>query len=38
MKKIQKMYLLEDLRLSLLNFNFVLIYIIDKILILLKNP
>ena len=31
------MYLLEDLRISLLNFNFVMIYIIHKILAFLKN-
>ena len=31
------MYLLEDLRMSLLNFNFVMIYIIHKILAFLKN-
>ena len=31
------MDLLEDLRMSLLNFNFVMIYIIHKILALLKN-
>ena len=31
------MYLLEDLKVSLLNFNFVMIYIFHKILELLKN-
>ena len=31
------MDLLEDLRMSLLNFNLVMIYIIHKILALLKN-
>ena len=31
------MYLLEDLKLSLLNFIFVMIYIIHKMLVLLKN-
>ena len=31
------MDLLEDLIMSLLNFNFVMIYIIYKILVLLKN-
>ena len=31
------MDLLEDLRMPLLNFDFVMIYIIYKILILLKN-
>ena len=31
------MDLLEDLRMSLLNFNFVMIYTIHKILVLLKN-
>ena len=31
------MNLLEDFRISLLNFNFVMIYIIHKILVLLKN-
>ena len=31
------MDLLENLRMSLLNFNFVMIYIIHKILMLLKN-
>ena len=29
--------ILEDLRMSLLNFNFVMIYIIHKMLALLKN-
>ena len=31
------MDLLKNLRMSLLNFNFVMIYIIHKILVLLKN-
>ena len=31
------MELLEDLKTSLLNFNFVMIYIIHKMLLLLKN-
>ena len=31
------MDLLEDLKMSLLNFNFVMIYIIYKMLVLLKN-
>ena len=31
------MNLLEDLKMSLLNFNFVMIYIIHKMLVLLKN-
>ena len=31
------MDLLEDLKMSLLNFNFVRIYIIQKILVLLKK-
>ena len=31
------MDLLEDLKISLLNFNFVMIYIIHKILVMLKN-
>ena len=31
------MDLLEDLRRPLLNFNFVIVYIIHKILVLLKN-
>ena len=31
------MNLLEDSRMSLLNFNFVMIYIIHKILVLIKN-
>ena len=31
------MDLLEDLKISLLSFNFVMIYIIHKILVLLKN-
>ena len=35
-KKLQK-NLLEDFRMSLLNFNFFMIYIIHKILVLIKN-
>ena len=31
------MYLLEDLKISLLNFHFVMIYIIYKMLVLFKN-
>ena len=31
------MDLLEDLKISLLNFSFVMIYIIHKMLVLLKN-
>ena len=31
------MNLLEDIKMSLLNFNFVMIYIIHKMLLLLKN-
>ena len=31
------MDLLEDLKMLLLNFNFVMIYIINKMLVLLKN-
>ena len=31
------MDLLEDIKMSLLNFNFVMIYIIHKMLLLLKN-
>ena len=31
------MDLLEDLRMPLLHFNFVMIYIIQKILLLIKN-
>ena len=31
------MDLLEDLKMSLLNFNFVMIYIIHKMLVLFKN-
>ena len=31
------MELLKDLKISLLNFNFVMIYIIDKVLVVLKN-
>ena len=33
----KKIDLLEDLRMSLLNFNFVMVYIIHIILVLLKN-
>ena len=33
----EKIDLLEDLRLSLLNFSLAMIYIIHKILVLLKN-
>ena len=36
-KKMSKMDLLEDLKKSLLNFNFAMIYLIHKILVLLKN-
>ena len=36
-KKYLEMDLLEDLKISLLNFNFLMIYIIHKILELLKN-
>ena len=37
-KKIyKKMDLLEDLKMSLLNFNFVMIYIIHKMFVLLEN-
>ena len=36
-KILLKIDLLEDLRISLLNFNFVMIYIIHKILVLIKN-
>ena len=36
-KKFIKMDLLKDLKVSLLNFNFVMIYIIHKMLILIKN-
>ena len=36
-KKFIKMDLLEDLKMLLLNFNFVMIYIINKMLVLLKN-
>ena len=44
-KKYKKLYknihrkidLLEDLKIPLLNFNFVMIYIIHKMLVLLKN-
>ena len=31
------MDLLEDLKMSLLNFNFFMIYIIQKMLVLIKN-
>ena len=31
------MYLLKDFKMSLLSFNFVIIYIIHKMLVLLKN-
>ena len=31
------MDLLEDLKMSLLNFSFIMIYIIQKMLVLLKN-
>ena len=34
---IYKLDLLKNLRMSLLNFNFVMIYIIHKILVLLRN-
>ena len=34
---LQKMDLLEDLKISLLYFNFVMIYIIHKMLVLLIN-
>ena len=38
MKKVYKnVDLLEDLKMALLNFSFVMIYIIPKILVLLKN-
>ena len=37
MKKISKKIFLEDVITSLLNFGFVMIYIILKILVLLKN-
>ena len=36
MKKNYQKYLLEDLRMPLLNFNFVMIYVIHKMLVLLK--
>ena len=36
-KKFMKMDILEDLKMSLLNFNFVMIYLIHKMLVLLKN-
>ena len=32
------MDLLEDLKISLLNFNFIMIYIIHKLLLLKNNP
>ena len=32
------MDLLQDLKKSLLNFNFVMIYAIHKVLVLIKNP
>ena len=35
--RFKNMDLLEDLKMSLLNFNFVMIYIINKMLVLLKN-
>ena len=31
------MHLMEDLKMFLLNFNFAMIYIVHKILVLLKN-
>ena len=36
-KNDKKMDLLEDLKISLLNFSFVMIYIMHKMLTLLKN-
>ena len=36
-KKYEKIDLLEDLKMSLLNFNFVIIYIIYAMLVLFKN-
>ena len=36
-KNIYKMDLLEDLRMSLLSFNFVMIHIIHKILVFIKS-
>ena len=36
-KNYEKIDLLEDLRMSLLNFNFIMTYIIHKILVLCKN-
>ena len=36
-KKYEKIDLLEDLKMSLLNFNFVMIYIIHKMLVFLEN-
>ena len=36
-KVYKKMNLLEDLKMSPLNFNFAMVYIIHKILVLLKN-
>ena len=37
LKKNYKKSLLEDLKMSLLNFSFVMVYIILKMLVLLKN-
>ena len=37
MKKFINRDLLKDLKMSLLNFNFVMIYIIHKMLVLIKN-
>ena len=36
-KKIIKKYFLEDLRMSLLNLNFIMIYIIHEMLVMFKN-
>ena len=36
-KNYEKMDLMEDLKMPLLNFSFVMIYIIHKMLVLLKN-
>ena len=36
-KNLEKMNLLEDLKKSLLNFSFIMIYTIHKILVLIKN-
>ena len=36
-KNYKRMDLLEDLKISLLNFNFVMIYIVHKVLILIKS-